>query len=401
MATNASRLGTQAVHAGQTTCPTTGAVMPPVYLSSTYAQASPGVHRGYEYTRSHNPTRYALERSIARLEGSKLTEEDDASFGGFAFSSGLAAISCLLDTLSAGDRVLAMDDLYGGTHRLFRQVRSRSQNLQFDFADLSDPDAVAAAIRPETRLIWVETPTNPMLKLADLGAIAAIAKSNGILSACDNTFATPMLQRPLEHGIDVVMHSATKYLGGHSDVVAGILVTGDSEISETIRFHQNSVGSVLGPFDSYLVLRGIKTLDLRMRRHCASAATIAKMLEAHPRVRQVIYPELPSHPQHDLSNRQMMIEGQPAGGGMITITLDTDLDGCRRFLEAVRIFTLAESLGGVESLVNHPAIMTHASVPAEDRAALGIDDTLVRLSVGIEDCDDLIADLNLALDAIA
>ena len=347
MTTNATHMGTMAVHAGQLPCPTTGAVMPPVYLSSTYAQQSPGEHAGFEYTRSHNPTRYALERSIARLEGSSLSESSDTSFGGFAFSSGLAAISCLLDTLTAGDRVLAMDDLYGGTHRLFRQVRTRSQGLQFDFADLSDLNALEESITPDTRLIWVETPTNPMLKLADLKAIAAMANERGIMCACDNTFATPILQRPLEAGFDVVMHSATKYLGGHSDVVAGILVTGCPQLAETIRFHQNSVGSVLGPFDSYLVLRGIKTLDLRMRAHCRSAAALAAMLNEHPKVRLTVYPILPSHPQHALAASQMRIDGAEAGGGMITIELDTDLAGCRRFLESLSVFTLAESLGGV------------------------------------------------------
>ncbi|MDP7070910.1 MAG: PLP-dependent aspartate aminotransferase family protein [Phycisphaerales bacterium] len=400
MTTDSTHMGTMAVHAGQSPCPTTGAVMPPVYLSSTYAQRSPGAHAGFEYTRSHNPTRYALERSIARLEGSSLRESTDASFGGFAFSSGMAAISCLLDSLTAGDRVLAMDDLYGGTHRLFRQVRARAQGLQFDFADLSNLDAVEAAITPETKLLWVESPTNPMLKLADLKGLAAIAKAHGILCACDNTFATPVLQRPLESGFDVVMHSATKYLGGHSDVVAGILVTGCPQHAETIRFHQNSVGSVLGPFDSYLVLRGIKTLDLRMRAHCRSAAAIAEMLSGHAKVRTTVYPTHPDHPQFDLAAAQMQIDGTPAGGGMVTIELDSDLAGCRRFLESLSVFTLAESLGGVESLANHPAIMTHASVPAEARSALGINDSLVRLSVGIEDVRDLVADLQSALDAI-
>ncbi|MCH2140692.1 MAG: PLP-dependent aspartate aminotransferase family protein [Phycisphaerales bacterium] len=374
--------------------------MPPITLASTYAQASPGEHQGFEYTRSHNPTRYALERAVARLEGSHLTDSDDASFGGFAFSSGMAAISCLLDTLSAGDRVLAMDDLYGGSHRLFRQVRSRSQNLQFDFADLSNPDAIKDAVTDDTRLIWIESPSNPMLKLADLQEIANVARDRGILCACDNTFASPMLQRPLELGFDIVMHSATKYLGGHSDVVAGMLVTGDATLAERIRFHQNSVGSILGPFDSYLVLRGIKTLEVRMNRHCENASAIADMLASHDRVRSVIYPGHPNHPQHELACRQMRLGNNPAGGGMITMTLDTDLEGCRRFLEAVQIFTLAESLGGVESLVNHPAIMTHASVPEKDRAALGIDDSLVRLSVGIETLEDLMSDLQNALDAI-
>jgi cystathionine gamma-lyase len=374
--------------------------MPPVYLSSTYAQCSPGEHQGFEYTRSHNPTRYAVERSIARLEGSTLQESQDVSFGGFAYSSGLAAISSLLDTLTAGDRVLAMDDLYGGTTRLFTQVRARSQGLQFDFVDLTDIDAVEAAITDTTRLIWVETPTNPMLKVADLAAISRIAQERGILTACDNTFATPILQRPLEHGFDVVMHSATKYLGGHSDVVAGMLVTGNAEIAARLRFHQNSVGSVLGPFDSYLVLRGIKTLDLRMRQHCKAAAHIASVLSTHSKIRTTIYPTQSDHPQSDAACRQMQLDGEPAGGGIISIELDTDLEGSRRFLETVRVFTLAESLGGVESLANHPAIMTHASVSPSQRAALGISDTLVRLSVGIEDVQDLLDDLDAALNAI-
>ena len=389
-----------AVHGGQAPCPTTGAVMPPIYLSSTYAQQSPGEHQGFEYTRSHNPTRYALERSIARLEGSALNESEDVSFGGFAYSSGLAAISCLLDTLTAGDHVVAMDDLYGGTHRLFTQVRARSQGLQFSFVDLSDTAALEAAITDKTKLIWVETPTNPMLKVADLAAIARIARERGILTACDNTFATPILQRPLEIGFDVVMHSATKYLGGHSDVVAGVLVTGNAEIATQLRFHQNSVGSILGPFDSYLVLRGIKTLDLRMRRHCESARKIADMLATHPKVKITIYPTRIDHPQHAVALKQMQVDGEPAGGGMISLELNTDLQGSRRFLETVRIFTLAESLGGVESLVNHPAIMTHAAVPTDQRAALGISDSLVRLSIGIEDVNDLLEDIDNALNAI-
>ena len=400
MTTDSTRLATMAVHGGQAPCPTTGAVMPPIYLSSTYAQQSPGEHQGFEYTRSHNPTRYALERSIARLEGSALNESEDVSFGGFAYSSGLAAISCLLDTLTAGDHVVAMDDLYGGTHRLFTQVRARSQGLQFSFVDLSDTTALEAAITDKTKLIWVETPTNPMLKVADLAAIARIARERGILTACDNTFATPILQRPLEIGFDVVMHSATKYLGGHSDVVAGVLVAGNADIAAQLRFHQNSVGSILGPFDSYLVLRGIKTLDLRMRRHCESARKIADMLATHPKVKTTIYPTRIDHPQHAVALKQMQVDGEPAGGGMISLELNTDLQGSRRFLETVRIFTLAESLGGVESLVNHPAIMTHAAVPTDQRAALGISNSLVRLSIGIEDVNDLLEDIDNALNAI-
>ncbi|MCH2141670.1 MAG: PLP-dependent aspartate aminotransferase family protein [Phycisphaerales bacterium] len=393
-------LGTIAIHGGQHPDAITGAVMPPISLSSTYAQRRPGEHAGFEYTRSHNPTRYALERCIATLEGSQIAESTDPSCGGFAFSSGLAAIATLLDILESGDHVLVMDDLYGGTHRLFEQVRARSAGLHFDIADLSDLSAAEAAITDRTRLIWVETPTNPMLKLADLDGIAALGKRHGIITACDNTFATPMLQRPMDHGIDIVMHSATKYLGGHSDVVAGLLVTGDEPLAERLRFHQNSVGSVLGPFDSYMVLRGIKTLDVRMRRHCESAAIIAPMLAAHPKVTRMCWPGHESHPQFDLASRQMQLDGQPGGGGMITIDLDADTEGCARFLESLRIFALAESLGGVESLANHPAIMTHASVPQERRAALGISDTLVRLSMGIETPQDLVDDLTQALDRI-
>jgi cystathionine gamma-lyase len=293
-----------------------------------------------------------------------------------------------------------MDDLYGGTHRLFRQVAERSRALQFSFVDLADLDAVRSAITDRTKLLWVETPTNPMLKVSDLTALASIAAEHGICCACDNTFATPLLQRPLDVGFDVVMHSGTKYLGGHSDVVCGVLVTGDADLAERLRFHQNSIGSVLGPFDSYLALRGIKTLALRMRRHCDSALTLATMLEASDKVDRVFYPGLPSHPQADIAQRQMRMDGEPAGGGMITATLNTDIDGSRRFLEAFQIFALAESLGGVESLVEHPAIMTHASVPPDQRAQLGITDSLVRLSVGIEDPRDLQQDLQRALDAI-
>ena len=394
------RPGTKAVHGGQHPCPLTGAVMPPVYLTSTYAQSSPGEHQGFEYTRSHNPTRYAAERCIAVLEGSPVTEDEDPSRGGFAFASGLAAISTVLDMLESGDHVVAMDDLYGGTHRLFRKVKMRSQDLDFTFVDPADPEAFKAALTDKTRLVWVETPTNPMLKLADLEAIATEARARGILSACDNTFCSPMLQKPLDAGFDLVMHSGTKYLGGHSDCVGGFLVAGNAELAERVRFHQNSIGAVLGPFDSYLMLRGMKTLAVRMRQHCEAAQSIAEQLEQHDRVKQVIYPGLPSHPQHDLARRQMLLDGSPAGGGMLTIVLDTDLEGTRRFLEALSIFTLAESLGGVESLVNHPAIMTHASMDPKDRELLGISDSLVRISVGIEDMEDLQADLDTALKAV-
>jgi len=374
--------------------------MPPIYLASTYAQSSPGEHQGYEYTRSHNPTRYAAERCIAVLEGSPVLEDEDPSCGGFAFASGLAAISTVLDMLESGDHVVAMDDLYGGTHRLFRQVKMRSQDLTFTFVDPADPDALKDALTDRTRLVWVETPTNPMLKLANLEAIATETRARGILSACDNTFCSPMLQKPLDLGFDLVMHSGTKYLGGHSDCVGGFLVAGNPALAEQVRFHQNSIGSVLGPFDSYLMLRGMKTLAVRMRQHCKAAQTIAEHLQQHERVAQVIYPGLSSHPQHELAQRQMKMDGSPAGGGMITVVLDTDLAGTRRFLESLSIFTLAESLGGVESLVNHPALMTHASMEQKDRELLGISNSLVRISVGIEDIEDLQADLDAALKAV-
>lgn len=385
------------MHAGQSPEPITGAVMPPVFLTSTYVQESPGVHTGFEYTRSHNPTRYAMERCIARLEGSALKEVDDASYGGFAFASGMAAIGTLLELLDSGDHVIAMDDLYGGTHRLFSKVRERSAGLEFSFVDLANTNALADAIQDNTKLIWIETPTNPTLKIADLKSIATLAKDRGILLACDNTFATPAIQQPLALGCDVVMHSGTKYIGGHSDVVCGVLVTAQKELAEKIRFIQNSVGAVLGPFDSYLALRGIKTLGLRMRRHCESAMRIASWLEQHDAIERVIYPGLPSHPQYDVATRQMTMDGQIAGGGMITCVLPGGLDTSRTFLEKLRVFALAESLGGVESLVEHPAIMTHASVTPEMRATLGIDEGLVRLSVGIEDCEDLLEDLEQAL----
>ena len=386
---------TRCIHAGQSPDPVTGAVMPPVSFSSTYAQSSPGEHAGFEYSRSHNPTRYAWERCIARLEGSELCESDDVTYGGFAFASGLAAIATLLDHLPASAKVVASDDLYGGTHRLFRQVRAHSAGLRFEFVDASDPNQVADAVDAETALIWVETPTNPMLKVVDLAAIAAIGKEHGILTACDNTFCSPAIQQPLTHGIDVVMHSSTKYLGGHSDVVGGVLVTGNAELATKLRFLQNSVGAVIGPMDAYLNLRGTKTLGIRMARHSETGLKLASMLEAHPKVERVVYPGLTSHPQHAIAQKQMR-----SGGGMITATLAGGLDASRTFLESVNLFTLAESLGGVESLIEHPAIMTHASVPAADRAALGIDDGLVRFSCGIEEADDLLEDVDHALGKI-
>jgi cystathionine gamma-lyase len=375
---------TRAIHGGQHPDPTTGAVMVPIYATSTYAQESPGVHKGFEYSRSQNPTRFAFERCVADLEsGTK----------GYAFASGLAAIATVLELLDAGAHVIASSDLYGGSFRLFDKVRRRSMGLQFSFVDLADLAAVEAAIRPETGLIWVETPTNPMLRLADLDALAALAKARGILIAADNTFASPYCQRPLEHGFDLVMHSTTKYLNGHSDVVGGIVVAGaNTDVAERLTFLQNAIGSVAGPFDSFLALRGVKTLALRMERHCSNAMAIATRLEGHPAVRQVIYPGLASHPQHELAKRQMH-----GFGGMISLILDRDLDGTKRMLERTELFTLAESLGGVESLIEHPAIMTHASIPEDARADLGISDSMVRLSVGVEDVGDLIADLEQAL----
>ncbi|MEM8834844.1 MAG: PLP-dependent aspartate aminotransferase family protein [Planctomycetota bacterium] len=396
MATGNFKRGTMAVHAGQRPEETTGAVMPPIFTSSTYAQSSPGVHQGFEYTRSHNPTRYALERMVAVLEGSTITESEDPSQGGFAFASGMAAIGTALELLDAGDAMVCMDDVYGGTNRLLQKVRRRSQGLDIRFADMSTPEGIASAMTPEVKMVWVETPTNPTLKLVDLGAVAKAARSVNpdVILCCDNTFATPINQRPLEFGFDIVMHSTTKYLGGHSDVVGGMLVTGRSDLGERLRFLQNSVGSVASPFDSYLTLRGIKTLDVRMQRHNESGMRIAQMLESHEGVERVVYPALASHAQHDVYKKQMT-----GASGMITFFIKGGLDASRAFLENVRIFALAESLGGVESLVEHPAIMTHASVPEDMRAELGISDTLVRLSVGIEDCDDLMADVEQALAA--
>jgi cystathionine gamma-lyase len=375
---------TRAIHAGQSPDPTTGAVMPPIYAVSTYAQESPGVHKGYEYSRTQNPTRMAWERCIADLEGGT---------NGYAFASGMAATATLMDLLESGSHVLAMDDLYGGTFRLFERVRRRSAALDFTFADMTDPKAALAAIRPGTRMIWIESPTNPMLRLVDIAALAEVARKRGILTVVDNTFASPWIQRPLELGADIVMHSATKYLNGHSDMVGGVVVVADEGLAERIGFLQNAVGAVAGPFDSFLALRGLKTLPLRMRQSSESALVIAGWLERHGRVERVLYPGLPSHPQHALALRQM----KNGHSGIVTFFLKGGLPEARRFLERLELFTLAESLGGVESLVDHPAIMTHASVPPELRAKLGISDTLVRLSVGIEDTDDLIADLEQAL----
>ena len=389
MTTPKNRLAfsTRTIHGGQQPDPLTGAVMVPIYATSTYAQTSPGVHKGFEYSRSSNPTRNAFERAIADLESGQ---------HGYAFASGLAAMSTVLELIDSGAHVVASDDLYGGSFRLFDKVRKRSAGLEFTFVDFRNLEAVEAAITDRTRLIWVETPTNPMLRLCDLEAIAAIAKRRGIIACADNTFASPFIQRPLELGFDVVMHSTTKYLNGHSDIVSGCAVVGDNpDLAERLRFLQNAVGGVASPFDAYLALRGIKTLALRMQRHCDSALRIARWLETQPGVKQVIYPGLDSHPQHELATRQMT----GGYGGIITAVIDRDLEGVRRFLERTHLFTLAESLGGVESLIEHPAIMTHASIPPAQRAALGIDDGLVRLSVGIEDVDDLLADLAQALAA--
>ena len=377
-------LGTLAIHGGQSPDPSTGAVMPPIYATSTYAQSSPGVHQGFEYSRTHNPTRFAYERCVAALEGGSR---------GFAFASGMAATSTVLELLDSGSHVIAMDDLYGGSYRLFERVRKRTAALDFSFVDLTDLAAFEAAIRPETRMVWVETPTNPMLKIVDIAAVCAIARKHGLRVVVDNTFASPILQRPLHLGADIVMHSATKYLNGHSDMVGGMLVVGDNaELGEQLAFLQNSVGAVQGPFDSFLALRGLKTLHLRMKAHCENALALAQWLETHPAIEKVIYPGLASHPQHGLASRQMQ-----GGGGIVSIVLKGGFEAAKAFCERTELFTLAESLGGVESLVNHPAVMTHASIPPARRAQLGISDALVRLSVGVEAVGDLRADLQHAL----
>ncbi|WP_243733148.1 cystathionine gamma-synthase [Luteimonas yindakuii] len=380
------RPGTLAIHAGQAHDPSTGAVMTPIYATSTYAQSSPGVHQGFEYSRTHNPTRFAWERSVAGLEGGTR---------GFAFASGMAATSTMLELLDSGDHVIAMDDLYGGSYRLFERVRRRSAGLDFSFVDLADRAAFDAAITPKTRMLWIETPTNPMLKIVDIAAVAELARKRGLWVVVDNTFASPIVQRPLDLGAHMVVHSATKYLNGHSDMVGGITVVGDdSELAEQMAFLQNSVGAVQGPFDSFLALRGVKTLALRMKAHCDNALTLAQWLEGRPGVEKVIYPGLASHPQHALATQQMQ-----GFGGIVSVVLDGGFEAAKRFCERTTLFTLAESLGGVESLINHPAVMTHASVPSERRAQLGMGDGLVRLSVGIEDVADLRDDLQQALEA--
>jgi cystathionine gamma-lyase len=378
-------LGTRAIHAGQQPDPSTGAIMVPIYATSTYVQESPGKHKGYEYSRTQNPTRMAYERCVADLEGGA---------AGFAFGSGLAAAATVLDLLDSGSHVIAMDDLYGGSYRLFERVRRRSAGLDFSFIDLNDGDALKAALRPNTRMIWAETPTNPMLKLVDLGKVARFAKKHGIILVVDNTFCSPMLQRPLEHGADLVLHSATKYLNGHSDMVGGVVIAGNAEMAERMAFLQNSVGAIAGPFDAFLAMRGLKTLHLRMQAHCDGAQELARWLERHPAVERVIYPGLKSHPQLALARRQM-----DRFGGIISIEVKGGLKKARRMLERCELFALAESLGGVESLIEHPAIMTHASVPAPQRKRLGISDGLIRLSVGVEDIEDLRRDLSASLAA--
>lgn len=383
---NRLAFSTRTIHGGQSHDPTTGAVMVPIYATSTFAQESPGVHKGFEYARSQNPTRFAFERAVADLE---------SGTAGFAFASGLAAIGTVFELLDAGAHIVATDDIYGGTFRLLERVRKRSANLQVSFVDFTDLDAVEAAIRPETKMLWVETPTNPLLRVVDLAGVAELARRRGILSVADNTFCSPYIQRPLELGIDIVVHSVTKYLNGHSDMVGGVVVVGENKgLADRLKFLQNAVGAISGPFDSFLALRGLKTLALRMERHSANGIRIARWLEASPQVRRVIYPGLESHPQHAIARSQMH-----AYGGMISVELERDLAGTKRFLERTQLFTLAESLGGVESLIEHPALMTHGSIPAETRARIGISDALVRLSCGIEDADDLIADLDQALAA--
>jgi cystathionine gamma-lyase len=381
---------TKVVHSGQQPDPQTGAVMTPIYATSTYAQSSPGEHKGFDYARTRNPTRDALEACLAELE---------SGHAGFAFASGMAAIGTVLELLDAGSHVVAMNDLYGGSYRILERVRKRSANLSATFTDLSNPENFEKAIKPNTRMLWVETPTNPLLKIVDLHAVAAIARKHKLISVCDNTFASPWIQRPLEHGFDIVVHSTTKYLNGHSDVIGGAAIIGNDEnLKEKMSFLQNAVGGVPSPFDAFLTLRGIKTLALRMERHCGNAMHVAAFLEKHPKIARVIYPGLASHPQHTLAARQM----NARYGGMVTAVLKGGTEGAmrasRRFLERCSLFTLAESLGGVESLIEHPAIMTHASLPEDVRAGLGIDDGLVRLSVGIESVDDLIAELKYALE---
>ena len=376
---------TRAIHAGQEPDPTTGAIMTPIYTSSTYVQESPGVHKGYDYSRSVNPTRKALESCIADLEGSSY---------GFAFASGMSASATVLELLDSGDHVIAMDDLYGGTYRLFENVRKRSAGLEFTFCDLSDLNTLESSINKNTKMIWIETPTNPLLKIADLSAISQFAKKHNLIAVCDNTFCSPFVQNPLDFGFDIVVHSATKYLNGHSDLIGGVVVCSSEkeDLANEILYLQNAVGSIMNPFDSFLLLRSLKTLPVRMERHCSNAKEIANFLESHKAIEKVIYPGLASHPQHEIAKKQMK-----GFGGMISVVLKGGLDSATRFLEKTKIFSLAESLGGVESLIEHPAIMTHASIPREVREEIGISDGLVRLSVGIESLEDLVEDIENAL----
>ena len=378
---------TRVIHAGQSPDPSTGAIMTPIYQTSTYVQESPARHKGYDYARSINPTRSAYERCVADLESGTRA---------WAFASGLASMATALDTLESGSHVLVSDDLYGGTYRLFEKVRRRSANLDFSFVDMSDPSTLEQHFKPNTRMVWVETPSNPLLKLIDLQAVAKIARAHHAVSVADNTFASPWAQRPLEYGFDMVIHSATKYLNGHSDMVGGVAIVGENkELADQMQFLQNAVGAIAGPFDSFLALRGLKTLALRMERHAENAFEIAQSLHGEKKIKAIFYPGLETHPQHELAKRQMR-----GFGGMVTLLLDTDLAGTRRFMEATHLFSLAESLGGVESLINHPALMTHGSIPLETRLELGITDSLVRLSVGVEDVEDLKEDIRTALAAI-
>jgi cystathionine beta-lyase/cystathionine gamma-synthase len=377
---------TRAIHAGQTPDPSTGAITTPIYATSTYVQTSPGEHKGFEYARSHNPTRFAYEDCVASLE---------SGHAGFAFASGLAASATVLELLDAHSHIIALDDLYGGSRRLFEKVRVRTAGLETSYCDMQMAESIEALIRPNTRMIWLETPSNPLLNLVDLAMVAEIAQRHGILAVADNTFATPWAQRPIEYGFDVVVHSATKYLNGHSDIIGGILVSARAELSEQLKFLQNAAGAIASPFDSFLALRGLKTLAVRMERHSANALAVAEFLQSHPKIARVIYPGLPSHPRHDLAKQQMS-----GFGGMVAAELRGGIAESRRFLERCELFSLAESLGGVESLIEHPAIMTHASVPEDVRRAVGISDGLVRISVGIEDIGDLLADLAQALEAV-
>lgn len=381
---NLKKFATRAIHAGQHPDPTTGAVMTPIYATSTYRQTAPGEHQGFEYSRTQNPTRFAYEDCVANLENGQR---------GFAFASGMAAINTVIDLLNAGDHVIASNDLYGGTFRLFDKVKTRTNQLSFSFVDMSHTDAIKQAIRPNTRMLWIETPSNPMLKIADLAQIADVAKKHRLITVADNTFATPWIQRPIDHGFDIVLHSATKYLNGHSDIISGIVVVGDNlDLSEKIAFLQNASGAISSPFDSFMVLRGLKTLPLRMRQHCENAMELAQWLSAHPKIKHVIYPGLSTHPQHALAKKQMHTYG-----GMISAVIHATLEETKQILSRCDVFTLAESLGGVESLIEHPAIMTHASIPKDTREALGIVDGFIRLSVGIEDIHDLKMDLEEAL----